>query len=346
MFQRMTNFAWRVCPAALALPLLVLFAEPAAIAQSVPVPSAATTAELEQRVLDIVQMFEADPRYSRGKTPDQIKDGVEFVTGNVLFVLGHETAHALISVFEIPVIGREEDGADALATVISIKMANSFADRVIVNAAKGWFLSDQRDRKQGIPSPFYDEHGLDVQRAYYIVCLLVGGAPDKFLDLAKQVKLPEERQKTCRFDYSNAEWSWEEVLKPHRRKPEDPKKIIEVSYGETTEFAALREIGRKLKILESVASWLSEDFAWKIPISLEMRECGKADARYLPLSKTIYICYELIREFVQLHRNYGQAELVPGTIKMSKAGKIVAAAKPGAGKSRSGKAFRPGLARR
>jgi hypothetical protein len=225
-------------------------------------------------------------------------------------------------------------------------MANSFADRVIVNAAKGWFLSDQRDKKQGIPSPFYDEHGLDVQRAYYIVCLLVGGAPDKFLDLAKQVKLPEERQKTCRFDYSNAEWSWEEVLKPHRRKPEDPKKIIEVSYGETTEFAALREIGRKLKILESVASWLSEDFAWKIPISLEMRECGKADARYLPLSKKIYICYELIREFVQLHRNYGQAELVPEGMKMSKTGKVVAAAKPGVGKSRSGKAFRPGRARR
>ena len=37
-------------------------------------------------------MFQNDPRYNRGKTPQQIKDGVEFVTGNVLFVLGHETA--------------------------------------------------------------------------------------------------------------------------------------------------------------------------------------------------------------------------------------------------------------
>ena len=34
MFQHMTDFAWRVCRAALALPLLVLFAAPAAIAQS------------------------------------------------------------------------------------------------------------------------------------------------------------------------------------------------------------------------------------------------------------------------------------------------------------------------
>ena len=133
-------------------------------------------AELEQRVLDIASMFQNDPRYNRGKTPEQIKDGVEFVTGNVLFVLGHETAHALISELEIPVIGREEDAADALATVVALKMANSFADRVVVNAARGWFLSDQRDRKAGIPTTFYDEHGMDLQRAYYIVCLLVGGA--------------------------------------------------------------------------------------------------------------------------------------------------------------------------
>jgi hypothetical protein len=344
MFQRMIHFAWRVCPAALAL--VVLVAGPAAFAQTDSSPHMAKRVELEKAVADVTNMFQSDPRYNRGKTPDQVKDGVEFVTGNVLFVLGHETAHALISVFEIPVIGREEDAADALATVVALKMGNSFADRVIVNAAKGWFLSDQRDRKQGIPSAFYDEHGLDVQRAYYIVCLMVGGAPDKFLSLAKQVKLPEERQNTCRFDYSNAEWSWEEVLKPHKRKPEDPKTKIEVSYGATTEFASIAEIGRKLQILESVAEWLSEDFAWKIPISLEMRECGKADARYLPLSKKIYVCYELIREFIQLHRNYGQAALVPGgAMKMSKTGKIVAAAKPSAGKSRP-KAYRSQRARR
>jgi hypothetical protein len=343
MFQRMTEFAWRISAAILALPLLVLFAEPAAIAQSG--PSAATRAELEQRILDIVHMFEADPRFNKGKTADQIKDGVEFVTGNVLFVLGHETAHALLSVFEIPVIGREEDGADALAALVALKMGNSFADRVVVNAARGWFLADQRDRKEGVPAAFYDEHGLDLQRAYYIVCLLVGGAPDKFTALANEVKLPKERQETCKFDYSNVEWSWGEVLKPHMRKPGDPKTEIKVNYAPTTEFATLSELGQKLKILEGVAEWLSEDFAWKIPISLEMRECGSAGARWLPPTKQIVVCYELIREFVQLHRKYGQAALVAGPMKMSKSGKVVVSAKP-SGTSRSQKAFRGERARR
>ena len=236
--------------------------------------------------------------------------------------------------FEIPVIGREEDAADALATVVAIKMANSFADRVVVNAARGWFLADQRDRKQGIPNAFYDEHGLDLQRAYHIVCLLVGGSPDKFTALANEVKLPKERQHTCKFDYSNAEWSWGEVLKPFMRKPEDPKMKIEVSYAPTTEFETLAALGKKLQILESIAEWLSEDFAWKTPISLEMQECGSAGAKWLPPAKKIIVCYELIREFVQLHRSFGQLALVPGTMKMSRNNKVVVgtAAKPDAGK--------------
>jgi len=337
MFQRLTDFASRVCPAAFALPLLLLLAEPAAIAQ----PSAANRAELEQRVLDIVHMFETDPRYNRGKTPQQIKDGVEFVTGNVLFVLGHETGHALISVFEIPVLGREEDAADALASLVALKMGNSFADRVVSNAARGWFLSDQRDKKEGTSSPFYDEHGLDLQRAYNIVCLLVGGAPEKFMGLANEVKLPKERQDTCRFDFSNAEWSWGEVLKPHMRKRDDPKTKIEVNYAPAGEYSTIAELGRKLQILESVAEWLSEDFVWKTPISLEMQQCGEdAGTRWLPTAKKIIICYEMIREFVQLHRKFGQAALVPGAMKMSKNKKIVVAAKPSAGKSGSQKAFR------
>ena len=302
-------------PLALALPFLTLLVAPS-IAQG------DTRAMLEQRVLDIVQMFQNDPRYNRGRTAEQIKDGVEFVTGNVLFVLAHETAHALISELGIPVIGREEDGADALATIVALKMKNSFADRVVYNAARGWFLSEQRDKKAGISTRYYDEHGIDLQRAYNIVCLMVGGEPDKFEELAKEVKMPEERQGTCRGDFSNASWSWAQVLKPHLRKPEDPKTKIEVNYAPTTEYAALSALGRKLQILESIAEWLSEDYAWRRPISLEMQECGEPGARWELDTKKVILCYEIIREFVQLHRGYGQMELVPGTIRMNRKHKI------------------------
>src|SRR5262245_33855857 len=231
--DRLAGFS-RQLLAVIALPLIVLGAAPAAAEPS-------KRELLEQRLQEVVDMFLKDPRYNRGKTAAQIRDSAEFVTGNVLFVLGHETGHALISEFGLPVLGREEDAADALAAIVGIKMANSFADRVVVNAARGWFLSDQRDRSEGTASPFYDEHGVDVQRAYNIVCLLVGGQPEKFAGLAKEAKLPEERQATCKDDYNNTKWSWDLVLKPYLRKQEDPKVNIEVNYGPPGDFAAISE---------------------------------------------------------------------------------------------------------
>ena len=175
MFRHMTDFVSRVSRAALALPLFLLLAAPAAVAQSETGAQTARRMELEKRIRHRKHVPERSPLQQR-EDPGEIKDGVEFVTGNVLFVLAHETGHALISALEIPVAGREEDAADQLATVMALKMADSFADRVVVNAARGWFLGDQRDKKAGVPTVFYDEHGMDLQRAYHIVCLLVGGA--------------------------------------------------------------------------------------------------------------------------------------------------------------------------
>ena len=314
-----------------------------------PAAHATPKRELEQRVMDITHMFQNDPRYNRGKTPEQIKDSVEFVTGNVLFVLAHETAHAMIGEMGLPVLGREEDAADAMATIVTVRMQDAFADRVVVNAARGWFLGDQRDRKEGIPSTFYDEHGMDLQRAYNIVCLMVGAQPDKFESLANEVKLPEQRQATCQDDFSNASWSWDQVLKPHRRKPEDPKTAITVKYvPPAADYANLAELGAKLKILETVADWLSEDFVWRRPISLEMQQCGNPGARWDLQSQKVIVCYELIREFIQLYRNYGQLPLVPATMTaaVSKNQKIVMEAKPVAGKNRTRKSFRPDRASR
>lgn len=326
-FIGFSRAAFAIALSLLALPFLILCAVPAASQAA-----EKSAAELEQRVLDIVRMFQSDPRYNKGKTAEQIKDSVEFVTGNVLFVLGHETAHALISEFGIPVLGKEEDAADALSTLVALRMSNSFADRVVINAARGWFLADQRDRKEGIPAVFYDEHGMDLQRAYGIVCLLVGGNPDKFMGLANEVKLPEERQGTCQGDFSNASWSWEQALKPHLRKPEEPKTEIKVVYTPTQEYASLAALGQKLQILEAIAKWLEEDYRWKRPIALEMQECGSPGARWDLTLKKIIVCYEIIREFVQLYRDYGQMALVPGSMMLSKNKQIVARGKQATGK--------------
>jgi hypothetical protein len=55
---------------------------------------------------------------------------------------------------------------------------------VLIEAAEGWFMADRRDQKMGDKVAYYDEHGLNQQRAYQIVCLMVGSDDEEFKDLA------------------------------------------------------------------------------------------------------------------------------------------------------------------
>ena len=122
VWGHVSDLGRRACAAALGLPLLALLAGHAAIAQTDTRTAIEAKRELAERVDDVTRMFQADPRYSHGKTPEQVKDGVEFVTGNVLFVLAHEVGHALIREMELPVLGKEEDAADAVARMHGAKL--------------------------------------------------------------------------------------------------------------------------------------------------------------------------------------------------------------------------------
>jgi Putative metallopeptidase len=97
-----------------------------------------------------------------------------------------------------------EDAADSFATLTLIRVGSDFSHGVLTAAEKGWFLADPRDRETGLKLAFYGEHGLSLQRAYEIVCLMVGSDEDKFKDMAEEIKLPEARQHTCLGDCSNA----------------------------------------------------------------------------------------------------------------------------------------------
>jgi Putative metallopeptidase len=231
------------------------------------------------------------------------QDLAEFVVGNMLFVLLHEMAHVHVTEMGLPVLGREEDAADAFATLALIKMGSEFSHGVLTQAAKGWFLSAERDESQGHRPAFYDEHGLDRQRAYQIVCLMIGSDPEKFGELADLVKMPEERQETCQGDYSNASYSWDLVLKPHRRAADQPKAMIKTVYGEDKSGRDVNARSfRDLRLLESVAERAAEEFVWRKPFALELQSCGKPGAHWDLMSHRLIVCYEMAEEFVQLYR--------------------------------------------
>ena len=248
---------------------------------------------------------ESNPRF-KGLSPKFVQGRAEFVSGNMLFVLLHEMAHASITQMGLPVLGRMEDAADSFAALRLIRVGSDFSRRVLTEAAEGWFMADRRDQKAGDLVAFYDEHGLNQQRAYQIVCLMVGSDAEKFKDLAKETKLPEDRQDTCAGDYSNAAYSWDLVLKPHRRAPDQPKTKIDVVYGPAEgRTATAQQVARSIRLLETVAEHAADDFAWPMPFTLEMQSCGGPNAGWDAATHKLTLCYELSRDFADLYRGYG-----------------------------------------
>jgi len=231
---------------------------------------------------------------------------VDFVIANSLFVLLHESGHSLFDEFQVPVLGREEDAADQFAVISLLKVGSSMSHRVLAEAAKGWFLSDRRAKNEGNKPLYYDEHGLDQQRAYQIVCLMVGSNPIEFADLAKDAKLPEDRQKTCRRDWDKASTSWDVVVKPHRRSTDQPKVSIDVTYGDGKGTFNLYAKGfQSIRLLESVADYLSNELAWPMPFTLETQSCGFINARWMLATRKLTYCYELASDFADLYRVQG-----------------------------------------
>lgn len=247
-----------------------------------------------------------DDKRLKGMSQAQQMDMIEFVVGNMLFVSFHELGHAVIHELGLPVLGREEDAADSFATIAMLNIGTDFSTRVLVQAARGWFLTAGRDHKEGEKLEFYDAHGLDQQRAYEIVCLMVGSNEGKFKELADWVHMPPDRQDSCGGDYSNAEYSWNTVLKPFRRAPDAPKSKIDIDYGKAKGQLEVYERSlRAIGFLETIAGYADELIAWPRPIAITTQECGDPNAQWNPEKKVEILCYELADEFFELYRKYG-----------------------------------------
>jgi Putative metallopeptidase len=278
---------------------------------SPPPQSQTPPGKLQVRLDEAVRgLRENNPRFKE-LSPQYVQGLVEFVSGNMLFVLLHEMAHVAITQMGLPVLGRTEDAADSYAALTLIRSGSNFSHRVLIEAAEGWFMADRRDQKMGDKVAYYDEHGLNQQRAYQIVCLMVGSDDEQFNVLARETNLPDERRDGCSGDYSNAAYSWDLVLKPHRRAPDQPKTNIVVIYGPAEgRTTTAQQVARSIQLLETMAEHAADEITWPAPFTLEMQSCGHANAHWdLPTHK-LTLCYELAPEFADLYRTYADVRAV------------------------------------
>src|ERR1700733_13070898 len=284
-----------------ALGVLVFGATPVAAQQIEP-----TQPSLSQRIEAAAKAALNNPRL-RGLTEQQRIARVEFVAGNTLVLLSHELGHVLIAEMHLPLLGREEDAADTYAALRMLTFGTSFSQHELAQAAQGWFLNDRRDQEIGEKPLYYDEHNLSQQRAYQILCLMVGSDPDKFKGLADQMKMPAERQRTCKRDFAKTSEGWQTVLKPWLREPGDPETKINVVYAEGKGmFDGGANMFRAIRFLETVAANSAARYKWPHPFTLKMESCGRPGTDYDDEARIVTICYETPRDFAELYRAYVQ----------------------------------------
>ena len=290
------------------IPLLVLLIGAVPLyAQNAPPEQQRVRARMENAIHEMG----GDARMKK-MSEQQQQDLIEFVADNMLFVGFHEMGHALVSQLRLPVLGRGEDAADSFATLAMLQEGTEFSVNVLVQAARGWFLMDRREQKLGNTLSFYDEHGLDKQRAYAIVCLMVGSNDKLFKELADWVQMPEERQQTCHNDYDDAKYSWDVVLKPFLRSTDQPKSNIDIVYepgpGKLDAYArSFRSIG----FLETLAEHTSRRYILPRPIGMVMKGCGDSNAWWNTPTLKETLCYEMVEDFVELYQGYTEKRTVP-----------------------------------
>jgi hypothetical protein len=130
--------------------------------------------------------------------------------GDALHTLYHELGHALIDIFQLPAVGREEDAADQFAT-LSLLGAGDGGEVAALVTAMQFLQSGTEDRHL----PFWDEHSFDKQRYFDTLCLIYGKDPEKHKDLVGPKTLPAERAERCPDEYEKLDRAWDTLLAPH-----------------------------------------------------------------------------------------------------------------------------------
>jgi Putative metallopeptidase len=134
------------------------------------------------------------------------------------FILAHEFGHALIHSFELPVLGREEDAADGIATALLLLASEGSV--YAADAAEFWInFSGRQDPPQ--LAEYADNHSFDRQRADNILCWIGGAEEELLVAFVENEVLPESRAVSCPGEWELLRRSVEQVLEPHLQHPLD-----------------------------------------------------------------------------------------------------------------------------
>jgi putative metallopeptidase DUF4344 len=228
---------------------------------------------------------------------------IEFVVGNLEYLLVHEIGHFVIAEREIPIVGPLENAADYIATLALIReepLDPLRSDRpltFLVATAKGFEEAWRTGVSVDAEVPYWGAHALTIQRYYQILCLLYGSDPERFARAAEVASLPAARAHDCVTEYARAASAYEWLLANYGRKPDDGEgAAIEIVYGPppTRTSKTILEAVKSIQLFERVSERLRQKFTLREPFKLVTRTCGQSQAAWVPADRELVICYELV----------------------------------------------------
>lgn len=87
-------------------------------------------------------------------------------------------------------------------------------DDAVLSAALSYYVSAEQSEDEIDDSTYADEHSLDKQRFFNLVCWVYGSNPEKHEDLVGDDFLPEARAQRCPGEYQQIDRSWSRLLQP------------------------------------------------------------------------------------------------------------------------------------
>ena len=229
-------------------------------------------------------------------------EAMAFALHDAAFTMYHEIGHMLVGQLGLPVLGKEEDAVDALATIwlLEFDEADDSYD-ALIDAADGWYFNAVNSTGSGVDEfSYYDEHSLDIQRAYAMVCMMVGKDPEAFGETADIYEIDPEQQEGCGYTYEQSFVSWMTLLDPHLVE-EGTGSTVEVIYEDAGDYEPYAQALKDYQILEYAAQTVEASFIIPDPVTFRATQCGEPNAFYDPSTNEVIYCYEMAEHMFYMY---------------------------------------------
>jgi len=139
---------------------------------------------------------------------------LDIVNSNIRFIIYHEVAHALIDIYKLPILGREESAADTFAILMMLNDSNVNNSNNYIEYVIKFYDTVREDKYVSANSKvgYWDEHMFFAQTYYDMICLAYGKDNNAY-NMYKQ--LLHDRADRCTYEYNKQVYAFNELFKSY-----------------------------------------------------------------------------------------------------------------------------------